>query len=78
MLAAGHEVIGLTRSDSGAKELASASASAHRGTLDDPAGLAKGAENAEAVIHTAFDHGFTNFVANCEKDRRVITALGSV
>ena len=77
LLAAGHEVIGLTRSDSGAKELASAGASAYRGTLDDPAGLAKGAENADAVMHTAFDHDFANFVANCDKDRRVIAALGS-
>ena len=76
--AAGHEVIGLTRSDAGAKALASAGASAHFGTLEDPAGLAKGAENADAVIHTAFDHDFPNFVANCEKDRRVIGALGSV
>lgn len=78
LLAAGHEVIGLTRSKSGAKELASAGASAHLGTLEDPANLAKGAENAEAVIHTAFDHEFSNFAANCEKDRRVIAALGSV
>lgn len=75
---AGHEVIGLTRSDSGAKELANAGASAHLGTLEDPVGLAKGAENADAVIHTAFDHDFSNFAANCEKDRRVIAALGSV
>ena len=78
LLAAGHEVIGLTRSDSGAKELAGVGASAHLGTLEDPAGLAKGAENADAVIHTAFDHDFSNFAANCEKDRRVISALGSV
>ncbi|WP_449447801.1 hypothetical protein [Thermomonas brevis] len=40
--------------------------------------MAKGAGNADAVIHTAFDHDFSNFVANCEKDRRVIAALGSV
>ena len=78
LLTAGHEVIGLTRSDSGAKELAKAGASAHLGTLEDPVGLAKGAENADAVIHTAFDHDFSNFAANCEKDRRVIAALGSV
>jgi len=78
LLAAGHEVIGLTRSDAGARDLASAGASAHIGTLDDPSGLAKGAETADAVIHTAFDHDFSNFVANCEKDRRVIATLGSV
>jgi len=78
LTAAGHEVVGLTRSDSGAEELARAGASAYRGTLEDAPALAKGAENADAVIHTAFDHDFTNFEANCEKDRRVIKALGSV
>ncbi|HVW57457.1 MAG TPA: SDR family oxidoreductase [Rhizobiaceae bacterium] len=78
LTAAGHEVIGLTRSDSGASELARAGASAYLGTLENPTALAKGAANADAVIHTAFDHDFTNFVANCEKDRRVIAALGSV
>ncbi|MBP1845613.1 nucleoside-diphosphate-sugar epimerase [Rhizobium petrolearium] len=76
--ASGHEVVGLTRSDLGAKELMSVGASAYRGTLEDPLALSKGAENADAVIHTAFDHDFTNFVANCEKDRRVIAALGAV
>ncbi|MBA8841810.1 MULTISPECIES: SDR family oxidoreductase [unclassified Ochrobactrum] len=78
LLAAGHEVIGLTRSKAGANALATAGASAHIGRLEDPAGLADGARNADAVIHTAFDHNFTNFVANCEKDRLVIAALGSV
>jgi len=78
LLAAGHEVVGLTRSQSGAAELAGAGASAYLGTLENPAGLAKGAENVDAVIHTAFDHEFSNFAANCEKDRRVIAALGSV
>jgi len=78
LLAAHHDVIGLTRSETGAKALANAGAAAHLGTLEDPAALAKGAENADAVIHTAFDHDFTNFLANCEKDRQVITALGSV
>lgn len=78
LLVAGHDVVGLTRSDTGAKELVDAGASAYRGTLEDPEGLAKGAENADAVIHTAFDHDFSKFEANCEKDRRVIASLGSV
>jgi len=78
LLAAGHEVIGLTRSEAGAKALANVGAAAHLGTLEDPPALARGTENADAVIHTAFDHDFSNFLANCEKDRRVITALGSV
>lgn len=78
LLAAGHEVVGLARSAAGAKALAAQGASAHLGTLEDPAGLAAGASNADAVIHTAFDHDFSSFVANCEKDRRVIAALGAV
>ena len=77
LLAAGHEVLGLTRSDTGAHSLAAAGAEAHRGDLEDLDSLRAGAERADAVIHTAFDHDFTNFVANCEKDRRVIEALGS-
>lgn len=78
LMTSGHEVVGLARSENAARALADAGASVHRGILEDAAALAKGAENAEAVIHTAFDHDFTNFAANCEKDRRVITALGSV
>ena len=76
LLAAGHQVLGLTRSEAGAQALAAAGAEAHRGTLEDLDSLRAGAEQADAVIHTAFDHDFTNFVANCEKDRRAITALG--
>ncbi|HZV10759.1 MAG TPA: SDR family oxidoreductase [Novosphingobium sp.] len=78
LLAAGHQVLGLTRSDSGARALEVAGASAHRGTLEDPASLQAGAEQADAVIHVAFDHDFSNFIANCEKDRRAITAMGEV
>jgi nucleoside-diphosphate-sugar epimerase len=76
--AAGHDVLGLARSDTGAQALAAAGVDVHRGTISDLASMRAGAEKADAVIHTAFDHDFSNFVANCEKDRRVIDALGSV
>ena len=74
--AAGHRVLGLTRSDAGERALASAGAEAHRGDLEDLDSLRAGAARADAVIHTAFDHDFANFLANCEKDRRAIRALG--
>ena len=78
LIAAGHQVLGLTRSNGGARWLEEAGAEVHRGALEDPNSLASGAAQADAVIHTAFDHDFSNFVANCEKDRRVIEAMGGV
>jgi len=76
LLGAGHKVLGLTRSDSGAKALVDAGVEPYRGTIDDPESLRAGAAGADAVIHTAFDHNFATFAENCEKDRRVIRVLG--
>lgn len=78
LVAAGHQVLGLCRSDEKAAALAAAGAVVHRGSLEDTESLAEGAARSEGVIHLAFNHDFSKFAANCEDDRRVTKALGSV
>jgi nucleoside-diphosphate-sugar epimerase len=75
---AGHRVLGLARSEAGAKALAAAGAQVHRGSLEDLDSLRSGAAGADGVIHLAFIHDFTKYQDNCETDRRAIEALGSV
>ena len=77
LLQAGHEVVGLARSDAAAKVVADAGALVHRGDVERPESLARAASEADAVIHTAFNHDFSKFKANSENDRKVIDALGS-
>jgi nucleoside-diphosphate-sugar epimerase len=83
LLKAGHQVLGLSRSDAGAKALAAAGAEVHRGSLEDLDSLRSGAAASDGVIHLAFKHDafggdFSKFVANCETDRKAVEAIGSV
>lgn len=76
LLSAGHQVLGLSRSDAGAVSLQVVGAEVHRGSLDDFASLKAGAAEADAVIHTGFNHDFSKYKENCEADRLVIAAFG--
>jgi nucleoside-diphosphate-sugar epimerase len=75
---AGHHVLGLARSEAGAKALAAAGAQVHRGSLEDLDSLRIGAAKADGIIHLAFVHDFAKYLDNCETDRRAIEALSSV
>lgn len=76
LLRAGHEVLGLARSEASAGSLADAGAEVHRGSLDDLDSLRAGAESADGVIHLAFVHDFSQYETSVRIDQRAIEALG--
>jgi len=76
LLANGHQVLGLARSEESANNLIAAGAEAHRGDLNDFESLKSGAEVSDAVIHLGFVHDFTRFAEMCELDRKVIETIG--
>src|SRR5215469_10238048 len=76
LLAAGHEVTGLARSDASAAALQAKGARVRRGDLDDLAGIRAGAEAAEAVIHLANKHDFSNMAATAAAERAAVQTIG--
>jgi nucleoside-diphosphate-sugar epimerase len=76
LIGAGHQVLGLTRSDQGADQLARAGAKAIRGDVNDLVRLRAVAQTVDGVIHTAFNHDFSQLKQHSEADRLVIGALG--
>ncbi len=78
LLAHGHEVVGLARSDANVATLKDLGATVHRGSLDDLESLKAGAAKADGVIHLAFIHDFSKYVENGQIDKLAIEAMGDV
>jgi nucleoside-diphosphate-sugar epimerase len=76
LLAAGHEVEGLARSDASAAALAAKGVRIRRGDLDDPDSLRAGAAAADAVLHLANKHDFTNQAVSNAAERQSVEVLG--
>jgi nucleoside-diphosphate-sugar epimerase len=78
LIQAGHQVLGLTRSEEGAERLRKAGAEVLHGNIEDLDSLRTGAAQADGVVHLAFNHDFSQFQKNCEDDRKAVEAIGEV
>ncbi|WP_130736503.1 SDR family oxidoreductase [Flavobacterium sp. J27] len=78
LIQAGHQVIGLARSESSAKKIKELGATPLLGNLEDLEILQQGAQHADAVIHTAFFHDFSQFTKAAAMDKAAINAMGTI
>jgi nucleoside-diphosphate-sugar epimerase len=78
LIEAGHQVLGLTRSEAGAETLRAAGAEVKYGNTEDLDSLRDGAAKSDGVIHLAFNHDFSQFQKNCDDDGKAIEAIGEV
>jgi nucleoside-diphosphate-sugar epimerase len=77
LIAGGHQVRGLTRSDAGVEQLRAVGAEGHRGDLKDLHSLRSGAAGMDAVVNLAFNHDWSKFAENAQDEMKAIEALGS-
>ena len=78
LISAGHQVLGLTRSEAGGEKLRAAGAEVLHGNIEDLDSLRKGAADSDGVIHLAFNHDFSQFEKNAADERNAVAALGEV
>ncbi|GHO99651.1 putative NAD-dependent epimerase/dehydratase [Reticulibacter mediterranei] len=77
LLAAGHQVLGLARSDATAAAFTSAGVEVHRGSLTDLDSLRSGAIASDGVIHLAFNHDFSDYQGAAQTDLRAVETIGA-
>jgi nucleoside-diphosphate-sugar epimerase len=78
LVQAGHQVLGLTRSEAGAETLRAGGADVKYGNIEDLDSLREGVVKSDGVVHLAFNHDFSQFQKNCENDRKAIEAMGEM
>ena len=77
LIGSGHQVLGLARNDAAANALKRTGAEVHIGDLSTPESLTTGAQKCDGVIHTAYNHDWSQVAAAAEMDRCAVETLGA-